>query len=244
MEEVYRTSYEWAKLGGTTIEFPFGQMVYNLDQPDYKENNCFWYFDPASETDDIFGSIQSRYQKLGISCYSWIPSIHTNVARSFCLAHSLTDEPSVALMLTLKHNSFLTQSNINMENAASNPVALKSIYSLNGQRWSGNASQKKALSLLSLEKYESYICYWEGKLVGRVGLLKCEGNTARLKSIFIGQEFRRKGIATGMINFVANRAADLGYEKLASEVEATNEASLTCHIKAGFLQVGTMHCYG
>ena len=39
LSEIYRTSFEWAKLGGQTIERPFGTIVYNKDHLEYGENN-------------------------------------------------------------------------------------------------------------------------------------------------------------------------------------------------------------
>ncbi len=242
LSEIYRTSFEWARLGGETIEHPFGVTVYNLEHPKYGENNCLWYFNPELANESTYETTVEEFNSLGVRCSQWVPSPASNLALSddYFRVHGMTDSPGEALLLDLDRE-YHADPRICVQ--CSNQESLTQVYSLKGQRWTGNVTRNKALSLLELANYESYVCFWDGKLAGRAGLLMVPGTIARLKSIFVSDTFRRQGVASSLIRVIATTAKESGYRYLASEVDLSNEASLACHRQVGFKTAGLIHAY-
>lgn len=127
--------------------------------------------------------------------------------------------------------------------ASENKDKLAAVYKLEGQRWHGEAAWSRALSVLEHEAYKGFVCLWGSEIIGRAGLLKTDGSMAHLKSLFVGDNTRGRGLGRLMISFIANYAIDLGYSWLASEVDVDNVASQRCHANAGFRPVGIIHSY-
>ena len=242
LREIYRTSFEWAKLGGQTIEHPFGTTVYNLDHPEYGENNCLWNFDPKLADKHTYETTVKEFENLGTSCSQWVPSLAADLTScdEYFGALGMADSPGEALLLDL---DFEYEPDARLCAKPSNGETLSRVYSLQGQRSTGPVTRDKALSLLQQPNYDSYVFYWKGELAGRAGLLQVPGRVARLKSIFVGATFRRQGVASNLLRVIAAKARDLGYSYLASEVDPSNEASLECHRKVGFETQGLIHSY-
>ena len=242
LSEIYRTSFEWAKLGGQTIEHSFGVTVYNLDHPEYNENNCLWYFDPELADESTFQVVVEEFENLGASCSQWVPSPSANLdlCDKYFRRHEMADSPGEGLLLHLD-TEYHADARVCVKR--SNKQSLSEVYSMSGQRSAGTVTRNKALSLLGIANYESYVCYWDGELAGRAGLLRVPGKVARLKSIFVGATFRRQGVGSSLIRVIATKARELGYPYLAAEVDPSNEASLECHRKVGFITAGLVHAY-
>ena len=242
LNEIYRTSFEWAKLGGQIIEHPFGVTVYNLNHPEYNENNCLWYFDPGLADESTFQVVVAEFESLGVSCSQWVPSPSANLdlCDTYFRVHEMADSPGEGLLLDLDRE-YHADARICVKR--SNKQSLSQVYFLSGQRSTSTVTRNKALSLSGIANYESYVCYWDGELAGRAGLLRVSGKVARLKSIFVGATFRRQGVASSLIRVIATKARELGYRYLASEVDPSNEASLECHQKLGFKTAGLVHAY-
>ena len=177
-----------------------------------------------------------------MSCSQWVPSTSANLdlCDNYFRVYEMADSPGEGLLLDLDRE-YHADARICVKR--SNKKSLSQVYSLSGQRSTSTVTRNKALSLLGIANYESYVCYWDGELAGRAGLLRVPGKVARLKSIFIGATFSCQGIASSLIRVIATKARELGYRYIASEVDPSNEASLECHRRVGFTTAGLVHAY-
>ncbi|MDG6996571.1 MAG: N-acetyltransferase [Nitrososphaerota archaeon] len=67
--------------------------------------------------------------------------------------------------------------------------------------------------------------------------------TAEL-SVYVHKEFRRKGLASLMIEEIISRARDLGFHAIVSCIAGSNEASVKLHEQLGFEFVGHLKQVG
>lgn len=82
----------------------------------------------------------------------------------------------------------------------------------------------------------------DGKLVGYAGIRVC-GDTADLLKIVVDKRFRRKGVATNLLEKVAEDAFNLASEKMMLEVRAGNISAQRFYKEMGFEEVGTRPGY-
>ncbi len=239
---VYRTSFEWACLGGEVRETPWGKAVYNSAQPDYHEANGAWYFDPGSDFDAAIKGLKRYHVAVGNRCYNWTPVEDTVAVKIGFRDRGYVSQPATALVRRLNRRSSIPEQFTALP-AGDHKDRLAKVFELNGQRWRGEASLNRAMWVLEHSTYEGFVCLWGGEIVARVGLLKTAGKMARLKSVFVGGDTRNRGLGQVVIDHIANRAIELGYSWLASEVDEDNAASQRCHQKAGFRPVGKINCY-
>ena len=69
-------------------------------------------------------------------------------------------------------------------------------------------------------------------------------STAEL-SVYVGQEFRRQGVASALISEVLRTARERGtLHSVVSVITAGNDASECLHSKFGFMACGTLHQVG
>lgn len=103
LSEVYRTSYEWAKLGSSSIRYSFGVMIYSVEHPANNENNCVWYFDPQAATSHAHDAVVQDFRMRGLRCSCWVPSPETDfdACEAYFSAIGLVDSPATALILEL-----------------------------------------------------------------------------------------------------------------------------------------------
>lgn len=121
--------------------------------------------------------------------------------------------------------------------AEDEPRLLEEDVELPGQRFPGDVVRRAALSVLRFDNYNSFVCLYRGQVAGRIGLLQV-GSIGRVKSIFVGSEFRRLGVATSMLSLFVTEAQQLDCTVVCSEVDIANGPSLNLHNRAGFEPVG------
>jgi GNAT superfamily N-acetyltransferase len=151
------------------------------------------------------------------------------------------DRPSLALVHSGKIPG-RALAEVRLVAANDYPQLLEEVFALPGQRFPGEVVRRAALSLLHFSEYRSYVCLYRGLVAGRIGMLTV-GRLGRVKSNFLGRDFRRMGVATAMLNNVVAEAKGLGCELVCSEVDANNFPSLELYYRAGFEPVGTMHTF-
>lgn len=78
-----------------------------------------------------------------------------------------------------------------------------------------------------------WVAEQDGEVVGTVTTAK-EGMSQWVTSLAVHPIHQRKGIATGLLNWVKNYAYQSGEERILLEVEIENEEALSLYIKAGF----------
>jgi GNAT superfamily N-acetyltransferase len=244
LQVVYATSVAWAELGSEVSDTPFGKLIMNPANPDYHERNCAWQLRADRTSLAVTHShIERHFAARGLTCFNYVPALGQDLSpfEAFFGARGHRGIPSEALVYTGEASSKMLP-DIQLVSAQEHPNLLGQVFELRGQRFAGDAVKRAALSLLDAPGYASYVCLHQGVVVGRVGLLVV-GAAGRVKSIFVGADFRRLGIASAMLQAVTDQAHRLGCKVVCSEVDADNLASLGCHAKAGFRSVGTMHTF-
>lgn len=241
---VYLTSMAWAELGSEVTKRPFGRLISNVENREYRERNCVWALRAdARPLVESYSEIQQHFAERGLDCFNYYPALDQDLAvvRTFFDSKGYRDAPSAALVRK-GLPALEVPAGVRMISAKDDPDLLAEVFELPGQRFTGDAVKRAALSVLRFDNYRSYVCLYRGEPAGRIGLLVI-ANIGRVKSIFVGQEFRRLGVASAMMNFVVAEATRLGCEMVCSEVDADNEPSLELHRKVGFESVGTMHTF-
>lgn len=64
-----------------------------------------------------------------------------------------------------------------------------------------------------------------------------------LEGIFVKEEYRRRGLAGGLLAVCQKWAAERGCTEFASDCELTNEDSLKFHLKMGFEEANRIICF-
>jgi RimJ/RimL family protein N-acetyltransferase len=244
IESVYLTSMAWAELGSEVTVRPFGRLIANFENPGYRERNCVWDLRAdAVPLAERYAEIGRHFAKRGLHCFNYSPALGQDLGpfEEFFAARGLSDAPSLALV----HSGAAparAPAEVRLVSAKDDPRLLEEVFELPGQRFPGEAVRRAALGVLHFSDYRSYVCLYRGEVAGRIGLLEV-GSVGRVKSIFVGDDFRRLGVATAMLSLVVTEAKRLGCELVCSEVDADNSPSLGLHRTVGFEPVGTMHTF-
>lgn len=70
-----------------------------------------------------------------------------------------------------------------------------------------------------------------------------EEREARILNVAVGDDFKRRGLATRMIRFFLDSMRSAGVETCFLEVRKTNEEALTLYLKLGFYPIGMSRAY-
>ncbi|MGH2605451.1 MAG: GNAT family N-acetyltransferase [Anaerolineales bacterium] len=84
---------------------------------------------------------------------------------------------------------------------------------------------------------KGYVWYQAGRLVGNASVLPVEAGSPRwvLANVAVQPEFRRRGIARGMVQACLGLAQDQGGQEMILQVERDNEAAIRLYRELGFL---------
>ena len=63
-------------------------------------------------------------------------------------------------------------------------------------------------------------------------------------SVYVHKEYRRKGVATALMNEIISRARSLGYHAIVSSISSSNHESVSLHKKFGFEFCGCLRQLG
>ncbi len=91
-------------------------------------------------------------------------------------------------------------------------------------------------------KYKSpngafFIIYFGESPIGCVGLKRFDSRSCELKRMYIKEEFRGRGFAKTVINFIADAATRLGYEQILLDTNVEMPAAVSAYLKAGFIEI-------
>ena len=106
----------------------------------------------------------------------------------------------------------------------------------------GNDTFFKELEKFPDAKYKSpngafFIIYDDEDPIGCVGLKRFNGSSCELKRMYIKEQFRGRGFAKTIINFIADAAALLGYEQILLDTNVEMPAAVNAYLKAGFIKI-------
>lgn len=87
-----------------------------------------------------------------------------------------------------------------------------------------------------------YVAEEEGEVVGYIALTYCL-DEGEINLIAVDKNFRRKNIATALMNFATSELKNLGVEKLFLEVRRSNLGAQALYEKLGFTFVGVRTKY-
>ena len=73
-----------------------------------------------------------------------------------------------------------------------------------------------------------------GKIVG-YGFVVSAGEDADLANIAVGESFRRRGIAAGILDNLEGAAASAGVKRIFLEVRVSNAAAMSLYLKRGYI---------
>ena len=93
-----------------------------------------------------------------------------------------------------------------------------------------------------LANYRFFIAEEDGAVVGYAGILRCL-DEADLTKVAVTECFRRRGIASALIDTVFQYAEEEELECLFLEVRSSNFPARALYEKAGFVQVGLRKDY-
>lgn len=74
----------------------------------------------------------------------------------------------------------------------------------------------------------------DGKVLG-YGFLIAPGEDADLANIAVGTEYRRRGIAQGILQSLEKRAASTGVRRIFLEVRVSNAPAMSLYLKEGYV---------
>ena len=120
--------------------------------------------------------------------------------------------------------------------------------------WPGNQAEelRQEFSLLMAENKAAFFLAWAGELP--IGFAQCalrhdyvEGTSTSpvgyLEGIYVPEEYRRDGVAAGLLSACENWARQQGCREFASDCELDNEQSLRFHLAAGFEEANRIICF-
>ncbi|ACL68959.1 SSU ribosomal protein S18P alanine acetyltransferase [Halothermothrix orenii H 168] len=117
---------------------------------------------------------------------------------------------------------------------------LPRVLEIEGKCFQAPWSKKAFLRELQDNKYSLYLSGWlDGRLVGYIGswIIKDE---LHITNLAVDPGYRRRGLATRLINNLMNFAEDQGLKEVTLEVRVSNKAAIRLYEKLGFIPIG---CY-
>jgi phosphinothricin acetyltransferase len=108
--------------------------------------------------------------------------------------------------------------------------------------------QKAWIELHQSPSYPLIVAVREGSILGWASLSPWSGRCAYARtveaSIYVHCDYRRQGIAQGLIEELIVRAQTAGHRVITGRIEASNEVSRRLLQNANFTSVGVMHSVG
>jgi GNAT superfamily N-acetyltransferase len=106
----------------------------------------------------------------------------------------------------------------------------------------GNDTFFKELDKFPDDKYKSpagafFIIYYDKLPIGCVGLKGFDEKTCELKRMYIKEQFRGRGFAKTVIEFILGQAKLLGYKRVLLDTNAEMPAAVQAYLKAGFVKI-------
>ena len=103
-------------------------------------------------------------------------------------------------------------------------------------------SEAELISSASLSYAVYYTAYTDGIIAGYAGMYAvCD--TGSINNIAVFPQYRRRGVATALIEKLAEEGKKRGLLKLSLEVRASNTAACALYEKNGFCRVGVRRGY-
>ena len=103
-------------------------------------------------------------------------------------------------------------------------------------------TREQLLSQLPDERHEFLTALHEGQPVGYVGMM-CVLDEGYIANVAVSKDYRRRGIADGLIAELLRRAVKRQLSFVTLEVREGNEAAKALYAKHGFVPVGTRKNY-
>ncbi len=85
-----------------------------------------------------------------------------------------------------------------------------------------------------------YLAYWDGQLVGCIGLRKLDEDRGELKRLYVRPDFRGRSIGEALIRRILDDARQIGYRYVLLDTLPFLHAAITLYRKIGFHEIG---CY-
>ncbi len=119
---------------------------------------------------------------------------------------------------------------------------IDAIEELEKQCFSVPWTREQLLSQLPDGRHEFLVALCEGQPVGYVGMM-CVLDEGYIANVAVSKDYRRRGIADGLIAELLRRAVDRQLAFVTLEVRAGNEAAKALYAKHSFVPVGTRKNY-
>ncbi len=124
------------------------------------------------------------------------------------------------------------------------PIAQKIIYSVLDEYGLGGVTHHTDIDLDDIEKaykggYFGMIKNAKGNYEGTFGLYKLNESNCEIRKMYLIPNARGKGIGEWMVNFLIQKAKDLGYKKIELETSSLLPEALQLYQKVGFKKVKT-----
>lgn len=103
-------------------------------------------------------------------------------------------------------------------------------------------SEKELCSSASLPYAVYFTAFYDGSIAGYAGMYAA-ADEGVINNIAVFPQYRRRGIASGLINALAAEGGKRSLTKLCLEVRASNAAALSLYEKNGFYRVGLRRGY-
>ena len=104
--------------------------------------------------------------------------------------------------------------------------------------WSENALSQE----LTNEGAVFFTAKKDGVVVGYMGM-HCVCSEGHITNVAVHPDYRRKSIASTLINYFINHAKKNNFEFLTLEVRESNSVAISCYEKFGFREVGIRKKY-
>ena len=107
-----------------------------------------------------------------------------------------------------------------------------------GGIFNGNPAKFKVLQEFNSQKdYLSFlVTIIDNKIVGCMGLKKVNGEVARLKRMYVRENYQRRGIAQKMLNKLTEQAKQKGYKKIVLSTYPIMENAQSFYKRNGFFE--------
>ena len=204
IESVYRSGFEWARLGLKVITTGYAQLVLNPGDPEHHEGNAAWYVSIEDKEMGYLQDIETVYAEHGLTCHHVVPHYSSDKTVKFLKMQNYLDSPAYGFMIEPYFASL--PASYEFIPAESELDLYEKVYSLPGQRFAFPEIRSTLERLVAQNSLRLFSCRYNGQLVGRVGALRVSDGTLRLKSIFVSSAHRKRGVATVMLQHVSNIA--------------------------------------
>lgn len=223
---VRRTSQAYFQQVSACTALACGCAYHNRDYPHVAGCNFLGEVLLGSESGDALKLVDEFYEQRGLTCYRWVPAADQDPeAVGALLAPAGFRRREYLTYLASTPGPAADVGQLRVLSARAMRRAYTQVVARRSAEHGPAAAELTAVQLERLDdpSYEGLVGFRGGQPVGVIGLLQV-GRIGRLCDLYVPPQWRRSGVATGLVRYALRTAWRWALEPICAQVAAENVA--------------------